>query len=106
MPGPLVHVGATVICSHGGQAQPIMPDQRVLVSGMPIVTIASPYIIAGCPFVAPGGNGPCVVSQWLVGATRVLASGQPVVLQSDMSICTPTGTPKLVVAMQTRVTGM
>jgi hypothetical protein len=106
MPGFLLHQGATVMCSHGGQAQPTMPEPRVSVGGMPIVTIAAPYVIAGCPFVPPGGNGPCVTGQWLVGATRVFANGQPVVLQSSPSICTPTGTPMVVVATQTRVTGM
>jgi hypothetical protein len=105
MPGFLVHQGATVLCAHSGQAQPTLPNPRVSVGGMPIVTIAAPYVIAGCPFVPPGGNGPCVTGQWLVGATRVFASGQPVVLQSSASICTPTGTPMLVVVTQTRVIG-
>ena len=31
MPGFLVHVGATVLCSHGGQAQPTVPNPRVTV---------------------------------------------------------------------------
>ena len=35
MPGFLVHVGATVLCSHGGQAQPTVPNPRVTVSGQP-----------------------------------------------------------------------
>jgi len=105
MPGFLLHQGATVLCTHGGQAQPTTPAPRVLVSGMPIVTIAAPYVIAGCPFSPPGGNGPCVTGQWLVGAARVFANGQPVVLQSSNSICTPTGTPMLIVATQTRVVG-
>ena len=51
MPGFIVHLGATVLCAHGGQAQPTAPFPRVLVSGMPVVTMASPYVIAGCPFV-------------------------------------------------------
>ena len=33
MPGPLLHLGATVLCAHGGQAQPTAPNPRVLVSG-------------------------------------------------------------------------
>ncbi len=106
MPGFLLHQGATVLCTHGGQAQPTTPVPRVLVSSMPIVTIAAPYVISGCPFVPTGGNGPCVTGQWLVGATRVFANGQPVVLQSSTSICTPTGTPMLIAATQTRVIGM
>ena len=74
MPGPIVHLGATVICSHGGQATPIAPFPRVLVSGQPIATLASPYVVAGCPF-PPVSGGPCVTAQWMVGATRVLAGG-------------------------------
>ena len=40
MPGPILHLGATVTCSHGGQAQPTAPNPRVLVSGQPVVTQA------------------------------------------------------------------
>ena len=36
MPGFVLHVGATVLCAHGGQAQPTAPNPRVLVSGQPI----------------------------------------------------------------------
>jgi len=103
MPGPILHVGATVMCSHGGQAQPTVPVPRVMVSGQPVTTIAAPYAVAGCAFVPPGGNGPCVTGQWLVGAVRVLAMGQPVVIQTGSSTCVPTGTPMLPVMVQPRV---
>jgi hypothetical protein len=105
MPGFLLHVGATVICSHGGQAQPTAPNPRVLISGQPVVTQSAPYVVAGCPFVPPGGNGPCVTAQWVVGATRVFAAGQPILLQTIQAICVPTGTPLVILATQTRVTG-
>ena len=55
------------ICSHGGQAMPTVPSPVVFVSGMPVATIAAPYAIAGCAFVPPAGNGPCVTGQWVVG---------------------------------------
>jgi hypothetical protein len=103
MPAPILHMGATVLCSHGGQAIPTVPSPVVLVSGMPIATIAAPYVIAGCAFVPPAGNGPCVVGQWVVGATMVLSQGQPVAILSGVSICAPTGTPMLPVASQTLV---
>ena len=48
MPGPLLHVGATVICAHAGQAQPTAPNPRVMVSSQPTVTLAAPWVIAGC----------------------------------------------------------
>jgi hypothetical protein len=105
MPGFLLHVGATVMCSHGGQAQPTVPNPRVLVSGQPVVTQAAPYVVAGCAFVPPGGNGPCVTGQWVVGATRVFAGGLPVLVQTSQAICAPTGTPLVILVTQTRVTG-
>src|ERR1700730_17769955 len=101
MPAPILHVGATVLCAHGGQALPTVPSPRVLVSGMPIATIAAPYAIAGCAFVPPDGNGPCVTGQWIVGATMVLSQGQPVAIMSGVSICAPAGTLMLPVSAQT-----
>ena len=103
MPGPVLHLGATVLCSHGGQATPTAPNPRVLLSGQPAATIAAPYAVAGCPFVPPGGNGPCVTGQWVVGAVRVFATGQPLVIMSGVSVCAPTGTPLVPVAAQPRV---
>src|SRR5215471_11912084 len=102
MPAPILHVGATVLCSHGGQAVPTAPSPVVLVSGMPAATIAAPYAVAGCAFVPPAGNGPCVTGQWVVGSVRVLSQGQPFAIMSGVSVCAPTGTPMLPVAAQTR----
>ena len=106
MPGLLLHAGATVLCAHGAPAQPTAPNPRVTISGLPIATVTTPYVIAGCPFVPPSGNGPCVTAQWVVGATRVLSNGQPVLLQSSQAVCTPTGTPLMITALQTRVSGI
>jgi hypothetical protein len=102
MPGPILHMGATVLCSHGGQAMPTVPSPAVSASGMPVATIAAPYLVAGCPFVPPAGNGPCITGQWIVGATRVLSQGQPLAIMTGVAICAPTGTPLLPVAAQTR----
>ncbi|HEY8694552.1 MAG TPA: hypothetical protein VIR57_17620 [Chloroflexota bacterium] len=102
MPGFAVHLGAVVTCMHGGQAQPAAPNPRVLVSGQPVSTLASPYVVAGCPFVPPAA-GPCVSAQWVSGATRVFVGGAPLVVQSSQAVCVPTGTGLLVIATQTRV---
>jgi hypothetical protein len=103
MPAPILHMGATVLCSHGGQAIPTAPSPRVLVAGMPAATIAAPYAIAGCAFVPPAGNGPCVTAQWVMGAVQVTSMGQPVVIMTGMAVCVPTGTPLLPLVAQTRV---
>ena len=102
MPGFILHLGATVICAHGGQAMPIAPFPRVLVSGQPIATLASPYAVAGCAF-PPVSGGPCVTAQWIVGAGRVRAGGTPVRVPSGGAICVPTGTPLTAVVTQPRV---
>jgi hypothetical protein len=102
MPGPILHLGAVVLCAHGGQAMPTAPVPSVLVSGQPAATILPPYVVAGCPF-PPIAGGPCVTGQWIVGAVRVLAMGQPVAIQSGAAVCAPTGTPLLPVGVQPRV---
>jgi hypothetical protein len=105
MPAFVVHKDALVMCAHGGQAQPAVPFPRVTVSGMAIATAASPHIITGCPFTPPGGNGPCVTAQWMMGATRITAGGMPVLLQSSVGTCVPTGTPLNIIITQVRVIG-
>jgi hypothetical protein len=107
MPGFLVHVGAQVLCAHAGQATPTAPNPRVTVSGQPTVLQTTPYVVAGCTFPPPtAGNGPCVSAQWITGTTRVLSNGQPLLVQSSQAICTPTGTPLIIAATQTRVSAM
>ena len=103
MPAPILHMGAVVTCAHGGMAMPTVPSPTVMVSGMPIATIAAPYAVAGCAFIPPAGNGPCVTAQWVVGAVQVMSNGVPVAIMSGVSVCVPTGTPLLPVSAQTLV---
>jgi uncharacterized Zn-binding protein involved in type VI secretion len=105
MPGFVVHLGATVVCMHAGQAQPTAPNPRVLVSGQPVTTQAAPYVVAGCALTGTP-NPPCVTGQFVTAATRVFTGGIPVLLQDSQAVCVPTGTGLLVVATQTRVVGM
>lgn len=104
MPGFIVHQGASILCSHGGTAQPAMPNPRVTVSGQAIVTLPGTYSIAGCGLT--GSAPPCATATFTTSATRVTAMGQPVLLQDSQSTCVPTGTPLMIAATQTRVSGM
>jgi hypothetical protein len=107
MPGFLLHLGATVLCSHAGQAQPTAPNPRVMVNGTPTVTLAAPYVVAGCALPPPpAANGPCVTAQFVTAATRVTSNGQPLLLLDSQAICAPTGTPLIIAVTQTRVTGI
>lgn len=102
MPVPALHLGAVVTCTHAGPATPVAPFPRVLLSGQPLVTIASPYAVTGCALTG-SPNPPCATGQWLTGAVRVLAGGVPVAALSGSSTCIPTGTPLLPVSAQPRV---
>jgi hypothetical protein len=102
VPAPVLHLGAVVTCTHAGPATPLAPFPRVLLSGQPLVTIASPYAITGCALTGTP-NPPCVTGQWLTGAVRVLAGGVPVATMVGTSTCIPTGTPMLPLTAQPRV---
>ena len=107
MPGFLLHFGATVLCTHAGQAQPTIVNPRVTVSGQPIVTLPSPYVVAGCTLPPPpAANGPCVTAQFVSAAARITSNGQPVLLLDSQAVCAPTGTPLIITVTQTRVSGM
>ncbi len=102
MPAPVLHLGATVICMHAGPATPLTPFPRVLVSGQPVVTLSTPYAIAGCALIGTP-NPPCVTAQWVMGALRVMAGGVPILLQTSQAVCVPTGTGLLPLVVQPRV---
>ena len=102
MPAPALTLGSTVLCSHAGVATPVAPFPRVLVDGQPVVTVTSPYVIAGCALTGTP-NPPCVSGQIVVGAIRVLAGGAPVASLTSSSICVPTGQPMLPLVGDPRV---
>ena len=102
MPGFILHLGATVICAHGGQATPLAPFPRVLVSGQPIATLSSPYAVAGCAFPTASG-GPCVTGAVGPGRDARARRGRTGLVQSGFAVCAPTGTPLTPLVMQPRV---
>ena len=102
MPAPVLHLGATVLCTHAGQAIPMAPFPRVTLSAQPVVTLASPYAIAGCALTGTS-TPPCVSGQFVTGALRVLAGGAPVATLTGQSTCVPTGTPMQPLTAQVRV---
>lgn len=100
----LLHQDATVLCFHAGQAQPVIPNQRVKVDGHQVVTQSSIYTISGCS-LPPIAGGPCVTGQFILAATRVYADGVPVLLKNSTAVCVPPGTGVNVILTQTRVKG-
>ncbi|TDB87411.1 hypothetical protein E1264_14700 [Actinomadura sp. KC216] len=100
MPGPIVHLGAVVTCSHGGPATPLAPSPRVLAGGQPVVTVGTPYAVTGCSLTPSGVF--CASGHWVTGAARVLVMGVPVAVQAGSSVCVATGSPFLPMTVQPR----
>lgn len=104
MPGPVQTSTTTVQCAHLGKCTPVTPNPRVSIGGMPVVTIATTYTVAGCTFPAISNGGPpCVTAQFTTAATRVQAGGQPLLLADSQGISMPNGTPLLVIPDQVKV---
>lgn len=111
MPGPVLHTGAVATCPHGGVLSIIAASPRVLVSGMPAAVLTDQGLVAGCVFTTPGPKPqPCVTTKWMVGATRVLASGQPLLINPCVALCFSVeqipGGPPIISGAQTRVVAM
>jgi hypothetical protein len=107
MPGFLLHEGALVMCAHGGQAQPTVSIPSVTLSGLPIVTLSSPYVVAGCALPPPpAANGPDATAMFVSSSLNVTIFGQPALLNDSLSICVWSGTPLIVSETQTFVSGL
>ncbi|WP_411341648.1 hypothetical protein V6U71_07430 [Sphingopyxis sp. J-6] len=108
MPGPVLHAGASATCPHGGTLNIVAASPRVQVSGMPAAVLTDQGLIAGCAFTVPTNKPqPCVTTRWIVGATRVTANGQPLLINPCVAICQSaeqiSGGPPIITGSQTRV---
>jgi hypothetical protein len=101
MPGFVATVANQVMCSHGGQAKPTPLPVRVFVMGVPVVTLSSPYIVAGCSLSSVGT--PCVSGTFPSGSTRVFAGVVPLVVIPNTGVCVPAGQLLALPAGQQRV---
>ena len=108
MPGPVLHSGVSATCPHGGPLTVVAASPRVTVSGLPVAVLSDQGLVAGCLFTLPGGKPqPCVSTRWIAAATRVLANGQPVLINPMAALCLSAeqipGGPPIIAASQTRV---
>jgi hypothetical protein len=88
MAAPILQLGCTIRCPHGGTASVNNTNTRVKVDGKYALLSTDAYTVAGCPFTLPGPKpSPCVTIQWQSEANRVKAVGQPVLLQSSTGLC-------------------
>ena len=91
MSAPILTVADVVTCPHGGHVAMTSSSPRVLVAGMPVLTLDTRGTVQGCPLPPPMT---CVSVQWHGGAVRVLATGRPVLLRTSAALAiAATGAP-------------
>ena len=87
----LVHVSASINCTHGGSATIVPSQQRVKVEGNFVALLTDTTTVAGCSFQVPVGAGtkpqPCMKIQWLVPAIRVKVNQQFPLIKTSNGIC-------------------
>jgi hypothetical protein len=86
----------------------VAASPRVMVSGMPAAVLTDQGLVAGCAFTVPTGKPqPCVTTRWIAAATRVLANGQPLLINPCVALCLSAeqipGGPPIITGSQTRV---
>jgi len=91
MSAPILQLGCTIMCPHGGTASVVNTNSKVKVGGAFALLATDTYTIAGCPFQIPFGVGtkpqPCVTIEWVNEAQKVKVSGNPVLLQNSQGLC-------------------
>ena len=75
MPEPILTMGATIMCPHGGQAVLATTNVKVILGGMPALTASDVHMIVGCPFVIVLKPSPCIRIQWMPSPSPLSGPG-------------------------------
>jgi hypothetical protein len=110
MGAPILQLGCTIQCPHGGVATVVPSNTRVKVGGAFALLPTDTFTIAGCAFSLPSGPSPCVTIQWAAEATRVKVGGTGPLLATSVGLCKAATQavqgPAVVTGAQTRVTAV
>jgi hypothetical protein len=87
MGSPILQVGCTIQCPHGGMCSPVTTNTTVKVGGSLALLVADTFPIAGCTFSPGPVPHPCVTVEWSAPAQKVTVSGTAVLLESSQGQC-------------------
>lgn len=91
MPGNILTISSTVLCTHGGSATLTTSNSKMMVDNVPALLETDVHAVAGCPFQIPIGTGtkpsPCVRIEWSASSTQLQVNGTGVLLQSSIGKC-------------------
>lgn len=102
MSGFILSSGSTILCNHGGKVQATLTESSVTIAGQPAIALGSPFTVSACAN-APTAGGPCATASWVVGATKVMVKGKPMLLIDSKAVCAPAGQVSSI-AVQAKVT--
>ncbi|MES2155560.1 MAG: hypothetical protein V4510_10535 [bacterium] len=87
MAAPILQLGCTVQCPHGGVGMPVNTNTRVLVAGSPALVFGDRWNVLGCTFTLGPKPAPCTTIVWTNPSIRTHVLGRPVLLQTSIGIC-------------------
>lgn len=91
MPGNILTISSTVMCTHGGSAVLTTANSKVMVDNVPALLESDMHSVAGCSFQIPIGTGtkpsPCIRIEWSAGSVQLQVNGTGVLLQSSVGKC-------------------
>lgn len=97
MGSPVLTAASVLICAHGTQATPIPGNTRVFVSGVPVLCVGDPVVVAPC-----NAEAPCLMLK-PAASTRVRASGQALATATITPVSVANGLPAMIATTQQRV---
>jgi hypothetical protein len=105
---PILDMGCTIQCPHGGTVTVVTTNTKVKVGGNFAILKSDVMTVAGCAFTLPGPKpSPCLTVEWSAEAQKVKVDGTAVLLQTSVGLCkSPDGAPQgpaLVTGAQTKV---
>lgn len=87
MSTPLMHANAVALCPHAGQVTSLVVNQRVRVSGQTVLTLQDTSAVLVCALSTSGSTHFCTQVKWSNPATRIKASGAPIILHDSQAEC-------------------
>jgi hypothetical protein len=84
---PMLTTTSTVICPHFGMATLVTSNTQLIAEGGLVLLITDIHPIVGCVFAPGGVLSPCLMIQWVTGATQTNVNGIPVLLQNSVGMC-------------------
>jgi len=87
MPAPVLQLGCTIQCPHGGMVNAVTANAKTRTGGAFALLANDTFVVAGCAFMVGTKPQPCVTVEWTGEARSFKVDGTPVLLQTSFGLC-------------------